>query len=268
MVESYAAHVDSPLSLTQLFQEAEAIRSQPFTEPYIAECAALLARLNASADLLWSHLESLNKAEDWLASFSAPQSIILGRSESFAVRANIWLPVKQSAFQAHERDLYAYHDVAHSHNFRFLTISHFGPGYLTDCFEVKSDEIEGWPGERVNFLGECQKRLTADEVLHFRPYRDVHVQREPEQLSISLNLMFRKEPRSYDQLFFDLDSRTVVSAPFDTLANRRAGAMRIAALMGDTDTLEFLDEVASSHEHVGLRINAARALAEARAMRR
>lgn len=268
MLESYDVHPDAPLTLPQFLEAAEAVQSEPFTEPYIAECAALLARLNASPDLLWSHLSTMKTPEDWLTSFDAPQSIILGRSESFAIRANIWLPVKPSAFQAHERDLYAYHDIAHSHNFRFLTIGHFGPGYWTDCFEIDTDEVEGWPGERVQFSGECRKRLTTDQVLHFRPYRDVHVQKEPEQLSISLNLLFRNEPRLHDQQFFDIDSRTVVAAPFDTLANRRGGAMRIAALMEDTDTLAFLEEVASTHEHVGLRINAARALAEARATRR
>lgn len=264
MVQSFDIRPTDPLGLDDFFAAAEAVDAPEFSPAHIEQCALLLARLSAS-DLLWSHLSSHQSPEDWLSSFSAPQSIILGNSENFALRANVWLPVKASSFEAHERELYAYHQLAHSHNFRFLTVGHFGPGYASDCFEIDADHIEGRPGERIELRNVRSEQLTPGRVMYFQPYSDVHVQREPEELSISINLLFRNEPRLRDQLFVDVDSSTIVAAPFDTLSNRRAGAMRIATLLGSSETIDLLRSVTQSHDHSGLRDNAARALADAEA---
>ena len=264
MVQSFDIRPTDALALGDFFAAAEAVDAPEFSQGYIEQCAILLARLSAS-DLLWSHLAQFRSPDDWIPSFSAPQSIMLGNSENFALRANIWLPVKASSFEAHERELYAYHQLAHSHNFRFLTVGHFGPGYASDCFEIDAANIEGRPGEPVELLDFRREQLTPGRVMYFQPYSDVHVQREPEELSISINLLFRNEPRLRDQLFIDVDSSAIAAAPFDTLSNRRAGAMRIASLLGSGETIELLENVRESHEHPGLRDNAALALEDARA---
>jgi hypothetical protein len=264
MVQNFNITPTDPLALSDFFAAAEAVDAPEFSAAHIEQCATLLARLSAS-DLLWTHLASHGSPEEWLSSFAGPQSITLGSSKNFALRANIWLPVKASNFEAHERELYAYHQLAHSHNFRFLTVGHFGPGYESDCFEIDTTKVEGRPGERVELFNFRREQLTPGRVMYFHPYSDVHIQREPEELSISINLLFRNEPRLRDQLFVDVDSSTIMAAPFDTLSNRRAGVMRIASLFGNPDTIKLLESVKASHEHPGLRDNARLALADAQA---
>lgn len=250
-----------PLDIDGFLDAVREVPHAPFTPPHVDACAGLLARLNACPDILWRHLETGGGLEGWLRSFNAPQSFVLGVRDGIAVRVNIWMPPKASAFEAYQRSLYAY-QLAHNHDFRFLTIGHFGPGYQTDLFEIEHSDLDKEPGESVAFRSHQRAQLSKGTVIYFEPYTDLHVQHEPSALSISINLLFTRERRLKDQMFFDVERGLVVTPPADSIFNRRLGAMRMAALLGNGETRALLEDIAAVNTNPRLRRGAERVLAE------
>lgn len=150
-----------------------------------------------------------------------PQSFSLGQSTDFFVRANIWLPIDQSQRTAQfQKRLYAY-DLAHDHNFNFLTVGYFGEGYETDIYEYSDGNCVGYMDEIVDleFLGRF--KLHPGRIMLYRAGRDIHVQYPPPSVSLSLNLMGRNlELDKHQQYIFDVSSRRLVGGAGDLVSNR------------------------------------------------
>ncbi len=248
-----------PLDLKAFFLQAADVDILLPEDERLAVYAQLLGRLSATKDLVWTAIEALGPFEKWIDSLAAPQSMMLGRQGDLAVRANVWLPFKKTPFSNYEQEVYAY-DLAHNHDFRFLTVGHFGPGYATDLYEIEVGENYGKLGP-VALLNHRSVRLTEGTVIFFERYKDVHVQHEPDALSISLNLILPSVERTRDQLFFDLSASHVVEAGAASLANRRMNALKMAALMGGSEVIDQLQEVAGSWDDLRVRRQAADALA-------
>lgn len=244
MARIYEARNEPGISLDTFFDNVAAIQAPSFSDEYIDACALELSRLANNRELLWNHL-SRGGLEEWVRRFSPPQSFILGLKHGFLVRANIWLPPKvaRSESDAYYKRIYAY-DLAHNHDFHLLTVGYFGPGYETDLYEADAQAIAGSPGEQVTLGAHRREQLTPGRVIYFKAYSDVHVQHEPSELSISLNLIFSGERLLNEQLIFDLERSSIVGSPKAGISGRWLQVVKMAEMVGNSRTWELFEEIA------------------------
>lgn len=82
--------------------------------------------------------------------------------------------------------------------------------------------------------------------MHYRAHVDVHTQRPPEALSVSINLVARTRRKRWEQLLFDVEQGRV-RAPVEGASRARALLCSAAGHLGDARTASLLERVA--HEH-------------------
>jgi len=189
------------------------------------------------------------------------QTMTFGRGKHFFVRANIWTPLsaRQEIREAEER-LFFYH-VPHDHNFSFLTVGYFGPGYETIIYEYDPSEIAGVVGESANLHFLERTSLTEGKIMLYRACRDIHSQEDAPQFSVSLNLMVNSPSvNSRSQFFFDLQNGSI-SGVVPTPNTSRMIVCQLARHLGDGRTVELLDGLATSHDSERMRASAYEALA-------
>lgn len=173
--------------------------------------------------------------------------LVLAKSKDFYVRANIWPAIADMANGRAYQDQFAY-NLAHDHNFSFLTVAYLGPGYDTDIYEYESDAVEGYIGEPVELRFLEKVKFSTGMVMLYRASRDLHIQFAPEELTITLNLMVSlPESRTRDQYYFDVVKRVITSYPAQLEATSRAAFINIAGYIGDGDTQHLLSDVADKH---------------------
>ncbi|MCG6119435.1 MAG: transposase, partial [Blastomonas sp.] len=95
------------------------------------------------------------------------------------MRANIW-PSAQEAVMRESGEAAFVYGLAHDHNFDFLTVGYFGPGYRSDHYEVDPARIIGKAGDAVDLRFVGSSVLHLGRVMHYRARRDVHCQYPPE----------------------------------------------------------------------------------------
>jgi len=202
------------------------------------------------------------RIEDFLTDGAIPssQSILLGRGKGFYVRASIWPAINEIANGGAYQDQLAY-NLAHDHNFTFLTVNHLGAGYETEIYEYDYESVQGYIGERVALRFLEKIRFGGGAVMLYRANKDVHVQYAPQELTITLNLMVAPETvLMRDQFFFDLSTCTIASYPAEIATSRRASFVTLAGFLGDADTRQLLDDLAVSHPCRRTRLAAVEAL--------
>lgn len=188
------------------------------------------------------------------------QTLLLARSQGFYVRANIWPAIADMVNGRAYQDQFAY-NIAHDHNFTFMTVGYLGPGYETEIYEYDPDSIEGYVGESVELRFLEKVRFAAGTVMLYRASRDVHIQYAPEELTITLNLMVSlPEVRLRDQYYFDLVKRTISSYPAQLQATNRVSFVNLAGYIGNGDTQELLEILAHRHPCRRTRLTAFAAL--------
>ncbi len=138
------------------------------------------------------------------------QQFILGQNEFCAVRVNLWPTLDGT--ETHKEDelkIHSYED-AHDHNFDFLTIGHFGPGYDTDIYTYDRESVSGFSGEEVDMTFTSSERLDIGKTLWFFSGVHIHTQGVPQSPSASINIVF-KDPleNSKPQFYFDLNQRKI-----------------------------------------------------------
>jgi hypothetical protein len=259
VVKIYERDTDEAIRLDTFFDNIAAITLPRFSSEYVDACARELGRLGNNRELVWQHLSG--GLAGWGRSLSPPQSFILGISRGFMVRANIWLPPKLtgSAADAYYKRIYSY-DLAHNHDFHFLTVGYYGPGYETDLYQANADALRGEPGEAVQLSSHQREQLTPGRVIYFKAYDDVHIQHEPAELSVSLNLLFTGERRVRDQLVFDVEKAKVIGPPTAGVSGRWRGAVGMSALVGNERTWQLLEEIAATDKNPRMRESALQAL--------
>ncbi len=175
---------------------------------------------------------------------NGPQSVVLGIGRGFFIRANIWLPLSSTTvLRSHEERLYSYGNT-HDHNFSFMTVGYFGPGYTTDLYEYDVGTVKGHVGEVVDLKDLGRTDLPCGKVMVYREKCDVHTQYPPESLSISLNLMVTS-PRSLamDQYFFDAKKKCIIDMPEFASIHKRASIVALAGAVGNANTIEILESL-------------------------
>ena len=233
-------------------------------EESVAASAPMLRALANDRELVVRELN--RRIENYLSDGSIPsaQSLLLGRDDAFYVRANIWPAISDMAAGRAYQDQFAY-NLAHDHNFSFMTVNYLGPGYETEIYEYDYDKVHGYLGEAVDLRFLEKVRFGSGMAMLYRASRDVHVQYAPTELTITLNLMIADpEYRIRDQFFFDLSSRTIAAYPPELAGSSRVALINLAGRVGDADTQQLLSDLAARHPCRRTRLTAFEALAHQR----
>lgn len=213
----------------------------------VAASAPMLAALANDRDFVVRHLNEQVKTEFAASPLASAQSIFLGQGEHFYVRANFWPSSADVTSGRVCSDQFSY-DIAHDHNFNFLTVGYRGPGYITEIYEYDYDKVAGYIGERVDISFLERTHFGSGQVMLYRAGKDIHVQYPPEELSVTLNLMVNpSEIRYHDQYSFDLNKKTIIAYPGELDGSRRTGIIEMAGVAGDGNTRQLLEDLALSH---------------------
>lgn len=189
--------------------------------------------------------------------YSAQVILLHASAHGFIIRANLWPSEADSVLRQSGTDPFFYH-VAHDHNFSFLTVGYFGPGYWSDYYEYEHERVVGIPGEPVDLRFVERSRLEEGKVMLYRAHRDVHLQMPADSLSVSLNIMeYGRCAMFRDQYRFDIDNRTVASI----LTRSPMEPMLMLAAHGGGNGMDLVDSFASSHPSNRVRWYALRARA-------
>jgi len=190
-----------------------------------------------------------------------PQVVLLhGSAGRYIIRANFWPALKDSIVRHSGSDPFFY-NVAHDHNFSFLTVGYLGPGYWSDYYEYEYGEVVGIPGEAVNLKFVEKSRLEEGKVMLYRAHKDVHLQLPADAMSVSLNILETSHAITFrDQYRFDLEKGCV-----ESIMTRIAlePMLALAAYFGGEEGLDLLVNVEKSHPSDRLRWCALRARASA-----
>lgn len=256
---------DRAITLEECAEGLAAAGFEPRDEGSLIEAAGWLRRLGNHrtflGDILLGELKSRHHEAPVRSSYG-PQVLLVTpvRNQCF-LRANVWPAEDDPMLRASGAAAFAY-GLAHDHNFDFLTLGYFGPGYWSDYYEYDYAEVCGYAGEAVpslRFVG--RERLAENRLLHYRAHRDVHSQIAPDSLSVSLNVMHCCGAQSwFDQYAFDLEQRRIARIVNGTSSE---AFLRIAVAAGGAEALDLAHCFAGRHPSERMRLCAFEALAAA-----
>jgi hypothetical protein len=227
----------------------------PLDEGSLLLAAHWLRRLGNDRDflagLMLAELAGRHREEP-AASAYGPQVIMLSPTGGEVyLRANIWPSREESMFRASGGAHFAY-GLPHDHNFDFLTLGYFGPGYWSDYWEYDFEAVAGAVGEPAGLRFAGRERLEPGKLLHYRAHRDVHSQLPPDSLSVSLNVMHAGGAQGWlDQYRFDVETNKIAGV-------LGPGAsevfLRIAVSLGGEEALDLAEHFATSHPSDRMRL--------------
>ncbi|AMG75871.1 transposase [Sphingopyxis granuli] len=230
-------------------------------EDSVARCAVLLAGLANNRDFLADRVIAELKASyrDQLeANRYSAQVFLLHRSRrGYFIRANMWPAERDAAYAASGAAAFAY-GLPHDHNFSFLTVGYWGPGYISDYYDYDAEAVDGRLGEPLNLRFVERSSLSEGTMMLYRAHRDIHSQLPPERLSVSLNIMDEGEAVPWrDQYIVDLERGTIARRPTITAAEM---LLRCAVHLTD-EGKDVADHFAAAHPVPRVRATALAALA-------
>lgn len=237
---------------------------EPRDEASLLHAAGWLQRLGNNRDFLAALMLAELAAryeEDDGARVYGPQVIMLSAlGGEFFLRANIWPSREEHAFRASGGDAFVY-GLPHDHNFDFLTLGYFGPGYWSDYWEYDGRAVAGAVGEKAGLRFVERARLEPGRTLHYRAHRDVHSQLPPDALSVSLNVMHAGGAQGWlDQYRFDT-ARDEIAAVLGAGASEVF--LRLAVGLGGEEARDLAERFARSHPSDRMRLTALEAQAGA-----
>ena len=229
----------------------------------LADSASKLRQLSNNTGLI---VEKINQElSDW-TSFQADntytsQTVMLGMANYCYVRANMWMPPAKLPEDREWQDKLFFYRVPHDHNFSFLTVGHFGSGYETTIWEYDRENVKGEVGEQVPLRLSERTSLPKGKVMMYRACRDVHSQEHPKECSISINLIASPpEVMQIDQYMFDTDSCRI-TANVQKAISGHVFLCSVAEHIGNSATMNILEEVSQRHFSGKVRLAATKALA-------
>ncbi len=232
-------------------------------EDAFAALAPLLKRLANNRDFLGDRivreLENRCAGQAGTNEYST-QVVMLHRAKNYFIRANFWPSERESLVRMSGTAPFFY-GVPHDHNFSFLTVGYFGPGYWSDYYEYDYDTVTGYPGEAVDLRFVKRARLEEGQLMLYRAHRDVHLQWPADRLSVSLNIMESAGAIGWrDQYRFDVERGEIAellgTMPSETL-------MQLAAHLGGGAGEGLLTDFAAHHPSDRIRFAAMAARADA-----
>jgi hypothetical protein len=253
---------DDPISLGDLVERLETGGFDPENEDSIAAFGPALGRLGRNrrflGDLVIEELKQSCASQLAINHYNAQVILLHGGTSKFALRANFW-PSREDSVVANSGTAPFFYDVPHDHNFSFLTVGYFGPGYGSDYYEYDYGAVAGAVGEPAPLRFVERSSLSPGKVLLYRKHRDVHCQLPPDSLSVSLNILALSPTSDFrDQYLFDLERREVAG-----FANPSAleALVALAARVGGGNGADLVESFARSHPSERIRFAAWRAKA-------
>ena len=253
---------DAACELGDCIAALEADGFDPLEEESLINAAGWLRKLGNNrsflADAMIDDLKDhAHGGED--ASAHGAQVITLSPlGHDFFIRANFWPSRDEYAFRASGHAAFAY-ELPHDHNFDFLTVGYFGPGYASDYYEFDYEAVEGIVGETANLRFVERSTLDPGKLMHYRAHRDVHSQLPPESLSVSLNIMHAGGAQGcLDQYRFDVEKDEisgVISAGGSEIF------LRLAVGLENPEALDLAENFARNHVSERMRLVALEAQA-------
>lgn len=211
-------------------------------EQSLKDAAPMMKALGNNRDFL---ADKINEELVKLANFQednhyGAQVLMLGRCKKFFMRACFWPSAQDKSYKESGPESFFYY-LPHDHNFNFLSVGYYGPGYKSEYYEYDHDKVIGMPGEKVDLRYIRTSQLEQGKVMLYRGKKDIHYQIPPESFSISINLMEDSLdlPR-INQYRFDLENKRIHS-----LINRNSGPVLadIAAKVGNDNTRQLLSDL-------------------------
>ena len=224
-------------------------------EASLTHAAAWLRRLGNNRQFLGDLLiETLagDRAEIGEASSYSPQAIVLSPPEAGCfLRANVWPAPQDYCFRASGAHNFVY-GTPHDHNFDFLTVGYFGPGYRSDYFEYDYEAVAGWTGEPAHLRFVERSALSEGRLMHYRAHRDVHSQIPPESMSVSLNILASDFAQGwFDQYGFDPENGRVSGV---LNCSSTEAFLRLAVGLGGAEAFDLAECFGRSHPSERLRL--------------
>lgn len=247
---------DARVDLAEAIAMLDELGFDPADDENLANASIALKRLANNreflGDLLIRRLKADGPTPEERNSGYGPQAIVLsGVRQGYFLRANIWPAKDDTTYVASGASAFVY-GVPHDHNFNFLTVGYFGPGYRSDYYEFDYDDVVGVVGERPELRFIEQSALHEGKLQLYRAHVDIHSQIPPESMSVSINVM-HVDPGAawYDQYGFDLDSGEItrILNPTSTEA-----FLRIAVGLGSNEALDLAETFGRSHPSDRLRL--------------
>ena len=212
-------------------------------------------------DMLVKELAERHREDDDRNSYG-PQVIMLAPpgEGDFFMRANIWPSEDEHMMRACPGSSFVY-GLPHDHNFDFLTLGYFGPGYKSDYYEFDYETASGWDGEPVDLRFVERAVLSEGRIMHYRAHRDVHAQIPGDALSVSINILHASGAQGWlDQYSFDVEQGRIGRI----LSNGSSEAfVRIAVGLGSEEATDLAHRFARRHPSDRMRLAAWGALASA-----
>jgi hypothetical protein len=246
---------DGAASLGDSIAALSASGFDPREEESLIHAAGVLRRLGNNTtflgDLLVDELAASIREDDGSNTYGS-QVVMLHPPGigDFFIRAAIWPSEGEHSLRASGGASFVY-GLPHDHNFDFLTLGYFGPGYWSDYYEFDYEEVAGWSGE-------------PGKIMHYRAHRDVHAQLPADALSVSLNIMHASAAQGWmDQYSFDVDQSGTGSGAVGKILNPGSSEafLRIAVGLGGGDAAELAGHFGMHHPSDRMRLCAWDALA-------
>ena len=258
------APTEEKIELAELIEMLETGDFDPADEDNFASWGPQLKKLANDRNFLGDRIiaELKQRCEGQIRDNQYNSQVVLlhGAVGRFIIRANFWPALKDSVVRHSGSDPFFY-NVAHDHNFSFLTVGYLGPGYWSDYYEYDYGEVVGVPDEPVNLKFIEKARLEQGKVLLYRAHKDVHLQLPADAMSVSLNIVETSHSTTFrDQYRFDLANSRIEGIMTRTSLEPM---LALAAHFGGDEGLDLLVNFAKSHPSDRIRWSALRARAAA-----
>ncbi len=200
---------DSSCQLEECIAALQADGFHPQEEESLMSAARWLRKLGNNrdflADAMIAELKDAEHGGEDASAYGAQVITLSPLGHDFFIRANFWPSRDEYAFRASGHAAFSY-ELPHDHNFDFLTVGYFGPGYASDYYEFDYEAVAGIVGEKASLRFVERSTLDPGKLMHYRAHRDVHSQLPPESLSVSLNIMHAGGAQAWlDQYRFDTE---------------------------------------------------------------
>ncbi len=253
---------DTACSLGDCLAGLEAEGFDPQEEESVLHASRWLRRLGNDrhflGDMMVEELKQGAAAAEEASSYGTQVMMLSRLGGEFYMRANFWPSVHEHMFRASGSEAFVY-ELPHDHNFDFLTVGYFGPGYSSDYYEYDYEAVSGAIGEKAGLRFVERSTLTPGRLMHYRAHLDVHSQLPPESMSVSLNIMHAGGAQGWlDQYRFDVekDEIAAVISPGGSEI-----FLRVAVGLGCPDARDLAENFARSHPSDRMRLTALEAQA-------
>ena len=249
-------------NLAECIAALEQTGFDPYEEESLLHGAKWLRRLGNDrtflGDLMLEELKQGAVAAEKASSYGAQVLMLSPLGKEYFLRANFWPSADEHMFRASGSGAFSY-ELPHDHNFDFLTLGYFGPGYASDYYEYDYEDVAGVIGEKAGLRFVERSNLDPGKIMHYRAHRDVHSQLPPESLSVSINIMHAGGAQGWlDQYKFDVE-KDEISGVISSGGSEIF--LRAAVGLGGAEARDLAEQFAKHHPSDRMRLTALEAQA-------